>query len=65
MLALGAPTHGFNMGQRINRLTFSHAEGGLNIESPSTAALCPPGYYMLFILTGDGVPSVAPVIRIH
>jgi hypothetical protein len=65
MLALGAPTHGFNMGQRINRLTFSQAEGGLNITSPSTAALCPPGYYMLFILTGDGVPSVAPVIRIH
>jgi hypothetical protein len=65
MLALGAPTHGFNMGQRINRLTFSLAEGGLNITTPATAALCPPGYYMLFILTGDGVPSVAPVIRVN
>lgn len=64
MLALGAATHGLNMGQRINRLTFSQALGGLDVTAPSTANLCPRGYYMLFILTADGVPSVAPIIRI-
>ena len=36
----------------------------LNFTAPSQD-LCPPGYYMLFILTGDGVPSVASIARIN
>jgi hypothetical protein len=63
-LALGATTHAFNQGQRINRLTFSQSPGGLDVTAPANGNLCPPGYYMLFILTGDGVPSVARIIKI-
>jgi hypothetical protein len=58
-LALGSSTHAVNMGQRINHLTFSQTPGGLNVTAPANANLCPPGPYMLFILTSDGVPSVA------
>jgi hypothetical protein len=64
-LALGATTHAFNQGQRINRLTFSQAQGGLDVTAPANGNLCPPGYYMLFILTSDGVPSVARIIKIR
>jgi hypothetical protein len=28
------------------------------------AYLCPPGYYMLFVFTADGVPSAAKIISI-
>lgn len=63
-LALGATTHALNMGQRINRLTFAQAQGGLDVTAPPGGTLCPPGYYMLFILTNDGVPSVARIVKI-
>jgi hypothetical protein len=63
-LALGSSTHAVNMGQRINHLSFSQAPGGLNVTAPANARLCPPGPYMLFILTSDGVPSVAAHIMV-
>jgi hypothetical protein len=63
-IRLSSVTHAFNMEQRINRLTFSQAAGGLNVTAPADSRLCPPGYYMLFILNGNGVPAVARIIRI-
>jgi regulation of enolase protein 1 (concanavalin A-like superfamily) len=64
LIALSSVTHGFNMGQRINRPAFSQASNGLNITAPSNANTTPPGYYMLFILNSNGVPSVASIVRI-
>src|SRR5204862_7411465 len=64
LIALSSVTHGFNMGQRINRPAFSQASGGLNITAPANANTTPPGYYMLFILNGNGVPSVSEIMRI-
>jgi galactose oxidase-like protein/glyoxal oxidase-like protein/fibronectin type III domain protein len=63
-IRLPSVTHAFNMNQRINRLSFSQATGGLNVTAPSNANLCPPGHYMLFILDGNGVPSIAKIIQI-
>jgi hypothetical protein len=63
-LGLSSVTHTNNMGQRINRLSSSPASGGLNVTAPSDHNLAPPGYYMLFILNGNGVPSVAKMIRL-
>src|SRR5262249_10217691 len=37
--------------------------GSLTIQAPANANLAPPGYYMLFIVNGAGVPSVAPFVR--
>src|SRR5215467_3087144 len=64
LIALSSVTHGFNMGQRINRPAFSQASDGLNITAPSNANTTPPGYYMLFVLNSNGVPSVASIVRI-
>lgn len=63
-IRLPSVTHAFNMNQRINRLSFSQATGGLNVTAPSNPNLCPPGHYMLFILDGNGVPSVATIVQI-
>ena len=64
-IALGSVTHGFNMGQHISRPLFSQATGGLNVTAPSNPNNTPPGYYMLFILNSNGVPSVAKIVQIN
>jgi len=61
---LSSVTHAFNMDQRFSRLTFSRKTSGLNVVAPANPNLAPPGYYMLFILNDDGVPSVAKYVRI-
>jgi hypothetical protein len=63
-LRLGSVTHAFNMNQRINELAFEPAKDWLNVTAPSSRNLAPPGHYMLFLLNGAGVPSVARVIRL-
>ena len=64
-IRLSSVTHTNNMEQRFSSLSFSQAAGGLNVTAPSGQNLCPPGYYMLFILNGNGVPSVAKIVRIE
>jgi PKD repeat protein len=64
LIRLGSVTHGFNQDQRINHLSFTIGSGTLNVTAPATGNLAPPGPYMLFILNGNGVPSVAQIIQL-
>ena len=59
-----AVTHSTNMDQRFVPLTFTQGSGGLNVQAPADANLAPPGYYMLFIVNSNGVPSIAPMVRL-
>lgn len=63
LLGLGATTHSHNMGQHFNELTASHSGTTLTVTAPPNANVCPPGYYMLFVLA-NGVPSVAKFVQI-
>ncbi len=63
-IRLGSVTHAFNQNQRINRLGFTRTSGALNVMAPSNPNLCPPGDYMLFILNGNGVPSLAKIVKV-
>ncbi len=63
-MPLPCVTHGFNMSQRIVRLPFAQAAGGLNVTAPSNPNKAPPGHYMLFILNANGVPSVAKIVQV-
>jgi hypothetical protein len=65
LLRLGSTTHAHNMNQRFNRLSFAATSGGLNVTIPADRNLAPPGHYVLFILNGDGVPSVGKIIRVR
>jgi hypothetical protein len=65
LVRLSSVTHGFNQNQRINRLSFSRVGGGLLVNPPAGGDLSPPGHYMLFILNGNGVPSVARIIKVQ
>ena len=61
---VGSTTHTFDMAQRYMKLSFTQAANGLNVTMPANANIAPPGYYMLFVLNGSGVPSVAKIIQI-
>jgi len=64
LIRLSSVTHSFNQDQRINSLSFTVGSGTLNVTSPANGNLAPPGPYMLFILNGNGVPSVAQIIQL-
>jgi hypothetical protein len=64
MLAPGAVTHSVNMHQRFLGLSFQQAAGGLDVAMPANANLAPPGYYMLFLIDSNGVPSVASFVQV-
>jgi hypothetical protein len=57
-------THQISTDQRAIPLTFTAATGSLSARSPANSAVAPPGYYLLFILSKAGVPSIAPWLRI-
>jgi galactose oxidase len=63
-IRLGSVTHAFDMNQRFQELSFTKVTGGLNVVAPSNPNLAPPGHYLLFILSGTGVPSSAKIVRI-
>jgi len=65
LIRLGAVTHAFDQNQRYVPLTFQQVAGGLTVQSPASGNLAPPGYYMLFIVNSNGVPSVASFIKLQ
>src|SRR5262249_12837792 len=60
----GAPTHAFDMEQRLVELPHSAGAGLLNVTAPPNGNIAPPGYYMLFILDSTGVPSIAQFVKL-
>ena len=66
----GSSTHSYDMDQRLIGLCGPSPEpacvgsGSLNLTTPPSGNIAPPGYYMLFLLDGAGVPSVAQFIQI-
>jgi hypothetical protein len=63
LIRLGSVTHGFNQNQRFLPLTFTAGSGNLSVTAPANANLAPPGYYMLFLVDTNGVPSVAAILQ--
>ncbi|MGH7527451.1 MAG: galactose oxidase-like domain-containing protein [Gemmatimonadales bacterium] len=64
LIRLGSVTHAFDMNQRFQKLGFTADAGGLAVTAPTNRKRTPPGHYMLFILNGAGVPSVAPIVQV-
>src|SRR5258706_10297825 len=60
----GAPTHAFDMEQRLVAMNFTAGSGVLNLTAPPNSNIAPPGYYMLFILNSSGVPSLAQFVQL-
>jgi len=63
VIRYGAVTHSINMAQVYLPLTFAAGSGSLTVTAPANGNLAPPGYYMLFIVDSNGVPSIAATTR--
>ena len=63
LIRTGSVTHAFDQNARATSLQFTQTAGGLNVTMPANANDVPPGYYMLFLVNGQGVPSVASFVR--
>ena len=64
LVRLGAVTHAVNMEQRYVPLSYSTVGGAINATSPADANIAPPGYYMLFLIDANGVPSVSKMVKV-
>ncbi len=66
LIKLGSATHGWDAGQRLSDLTFTDdGSNTLHFTAPTNRAVYTPGYYMLFYVDGNGVPSVAKMVRLE
>jgi Domain of unknown function (DUF1929) len=62
----GSTTHGFNFDQRYIGLEFSRV--GLNqlkVVAPPNGNIAPPGYYLLFLIDRNGVPSKGKFLKLR
>jgi hypothetical protein len=64
MVSLPSVTHTVDMNQFFSPLTFMKNGSTLSATAPSNANYAPPGFYMIFIVNGNGVPSVAKIIQL-
>jgi hypothetical protein len=61
----GAITHGFNMTQRaVECLITGNTAGSVDAEAPPDPRIAPPGWYLLFVLSGLRAPSAGRWIRL-
>ena len=59
----GAVTHAFDEDQRFVRSVVQRRTWRLAVAGAGERELAPPGYYMLFLVNSNGVPSVARFVR--
>jgi hypothetical protein len=59
-----ASTHGNSMGQRTFFPATSCSSLSCTVTAPPNANVCPPGWFQMFLLDGNNVPSHATWVRI-
>ncbi len=65
LVKVSAVTHHFNFDQRLVWLQIQNkSPGSVTVAAPINGNIAPPGYYLVFILNADGVPSVGQLIKI-
>lgn len=65
LVALSAVTHSNNMSQRCVALgSIASSGGSVTLTAPPDGRIAPPGFYMLFIVSSSGVPSISKMLRV-
>lgn len=65
LLRLASVTHSFDENQRIHFLPFTMNAAGVTVTIPASANACPPGHYLLFLLSIAGVPSMGSMVHVQ
>jgi hypothetical protein len=59
-------THGFNSDQRYVACTFEKkGNDRLRVSAPPDTTIAPPGYYLLFAVNQQRVPSEGKFVRVE
>ena len=65
LMRAAAVTHGFNQNQRyVGCVITSRTASEVHTTSPPDGNIAPPGWYLLFLLDVDRVPSTGAWIRL-
>jgi hypothetical protein len=64
LTALDSTTHTSNTDQHYVELPFSRGANSLNVFTPASSSLAPPGFYLLWLVDSNGVPSMGKQIKI-
>ncbi len=64
LIRLASVTHAFDENQRFLRMDFRAGPGSLTVTAPANTRVAPPGHYMMFLVDGRGVPSVARIVQL-
>ena len=64
-IRLGSVTHAFDADQRANTLSFTRGSGLVKVTTPTNSRRATPGYYMLFLLNRNGVPSQGTFVKVQ
>lgn len=66
LVRLPSVTHSFDLNQRFLELAMPSNSGTqLTLTAPANPNTCPPGHYMLFLISADGTPSHASIVAIN
>ncbi|MFI6865971.1 galactose oxidase-like domain-containing protein [Nocardia sp. NPDC050406] len=66
LLRPSACTHSSDNEQRLIDVEFTSAPpNSLTLTMPANPALAPPGWYLLFVVDGNGIPSTGQWLRLH
>jgi hypothetical protein len=65
LIRLSSTTHNNNMDQRCIILSImDQTEKILKLSAPNDGSWAPPGYYMLFVVDNNGIPSNGEIIQV-
>ncbi len=66
LIKLSSNTHAMNTDLRRMNLSFTRGTGGsYTLQTEASNNVMTPGYYYLFAVKADGVPSVAKILRVQ
>lgn len=69
LIRIGPVTHNWDWGNRYVKLWSEEKkddkDGTLSVQAPAVPGLAVPGYYMLFAVSDDGVPSEAKFVHLN
>ncbi len=65
LIKMSATTHGVNTDLRYLKVPFTHdGNGNYQLTAHSNINVLTPGFWMLFAVNSDGVPSIAKIIQV-
>jgi hypothetical protein len=65
LVRMGSVTHNFDMDQRFQNLSFTAGSGSLDVTGPGNINNAPPGWYYVFAVNTNGVPSKGWIVQIQ